>query len=413
MRTDVFVVSAAAERLHGSVLGPYVDEFCVRLAELGYPPASIRSKLGVLSGLACWMEQEQVAVAGLDERRTDEFLAARRRRGRTCRGYPRTLLQMLALLREAGVVRAPVPVIDDSPAAALLARYEGYLRRERGLADVTVAAYLRVVRALVLEHIEITAQPARLDAQTVRDFLRVRARVGAPRTAQGMASALRSFLRFLFLRGETAGDLALCVPPVRQWRQAQVPRYLAAPDVERLLDACDRASASGRRDHAILLLLARLGLRAGEVVALELGDLRWREAEIVVRGKGGFRDRLPLPPDVGAALAVYLRTDRPPGASRRVFLCARAPHRGFAHPSSVTTIVTRRLGRAGLAPPTRGAHLLRHGLATSLLRGGASLIEIGELLRHRSPATTEIYAKLDLDALRDVGLAWPLTGGAR
>lgn len=409
---DVFVISAGAERLRSCILGPYVDDFCIQLAERGYAPASVRSKLGTVGGLAGWMEQEQLAVAELEERRVDEFLAWRRGRGRPCRGYRRTLLQLLALLREEGVVRVPVPVTDDSPAAALLARYEDYLRRERGLAAVTVAAYLRVVRAFVRESVE-AIHPAPLDAQTVRDFLRVRARGRAPRSAQGVASALRSFLRFLFLRGETAGDLASSIPTVRQWRQAQVPRALAAPDVERLLDTCDRASAIGRRDHAILLLLARLGLRAGEIVALELDDLRWREGEIVVRGKGGFRDRLPLPPDAGAALSAYLRTDRPRGASRRVFLCAKAPQRGFAGPSSVSTIVTRRLGRAGLAPATRGAHLLRHGLATSLLRHGASMAEIGELLRHRSPATTEIYAKLDVELLRDVALAWPTAGGAR
>jgi integrase len=184
--------------------------------------------------------------------------------------------------------------------------------------------------------------------------------------------------------------------------------------VERLLRSCDDTSATGRRDHAILLLLARLGLRAGEVLALELDDLDWREGEIVVRGKGLVRDRLPLLPDVGAAIALYLRKDRPPPArSRRLFLCRKAPHRGFSHPSSVTTIVERAFARVGLHPAARGAHTLRHSLATAMLRRGASLTEIGEVLRHRSPSTTEIYAKLDFGALRDVALPWPLAGGGR
>jgi site-specific recombinase XerD len=228
-----------------------------------------------------------------------------------------------------------------------------------------------------------------------------------------MGTALRSFLRFLFLRGETETDLALAVPTVRQWRSSIVPRHLPAQDVERLLRACDRSSATGRRDHAILLLLARLGLRASEILALDLGDLHWREGEIVVRGKGHVHDRLPLLADVGEAVALYLRRDRPAGSSRRVFLCRRAPHRGFGHPSTVTTIVTRALARAGLAPATRGAHLLRHSLATTMVRRGASLSEIGQVLRHRSPNSTEIYAKVDFDALRDVALPWPAAGGAR
>ena len=406
------VRAAAALRLGSCVLGPYLDAFCAQLAELGYRAATIRSKLGFASDLARWLELERVAVADLDEGRIDAFLAARRRQGRIDRGWPRTARQLLEYLRGAGAARTPEAAVDTSPAAVLLARYERYLRRERGLAHVTVTAYLRVVRAFVRESVGDT-DPARLDAQTVRDFLRGRAPGRAPRSLQGMASALRSFLRFLFLSGETDTDLAAAIPTVRQWRLASVPRALAAPDVERLLDACDQSSAIGRRDHAILLLLARLGLRAGEVRALELDDVRWREGEIVVRGKGLVADRLPLPPEVGEALARYLRADRPAGPSRRVFVCAKAPHRGFAHPSSVTTIVTRALARAGLAPATRGAHLLRHGLATALLRHGASLTEIGELLRHRSPATTEIYAKLDFDALREVALPWPTASGAR
>lgn len=409
-----FRVPAAARRLRSSTFGPHLDAFCARLADLGYRPATIRSKLGALDDLARWMEGERLALADLDEQRMDAFLAARRRRGRSCRGVPRTALQLLAQLRGAGVVRAPDPAPEAAPAAALLARYGEYLRRERALAAATVRGYLRFVRAFVLARLGGGAPcPGELGVADVREFLLGRVRGMAPRYAQQMAIALRSFLRFLFVAGETRTDLASAVPTVRQWRLSNVPRGLSAPDVERLLRACDRSTATGRRDHAILLLLSRLGLRAGEVLALELDDLHWREGEIVVRGKGLVRDRLPLLPEVGEALTRYLRTDRRRGASRRVFLCMLAPHRGFAHASSVSTIVARALARAGLAPATRGAHLLRHGLATELLRRGASLSEIGELLRHRSPATTEIYAKLDFDALRDVALPWPVPGGAR
>jgi integrase len=235
----------------------------------------------------------------------------------------------------------------------------------------------------------------------------------APTRAQALGTALRSFLRFLFLRGETGTDLARAVPTVRRWRLSSVPRYLPEQDVERLLRACKRTSPTGRRNHAVLLLLARLGLRASEVMALEIDDLRWREGEVVVRGKGLVRDRLPLLTEVGEALALYLSKDRPSGGSRRVFLRSRAPHRGFAHPSTISTIVARALVRAGLAPATRGAHLLRHSLATAMVRRGATFTEIGQVLRHRSPNTTEIYAKLDFGALRDVALPWPTSRGAR
>jgi site-specific recombinase XerD len=411
---DFFVVPAAAQRLRSCVLGVHLDEFCSLLVDLGHRDPTIRHKLWVLTGLARWMTKEHLAVVDLDEQRVNEFVDARRRRGRTYRGFRSTVLLLLEQLRAASVVPTPEPARDDSPSAALLTRYEGYLRHERALAEGTICAYLPFVRELIAKHLDGgSARPDSLRPGDLRDFLLARVRRMAPKRAQYMGTALRSFLRFLFLRGETGSDLALAIPTVRQWRLSSVPRHLPAPDVERLLRACDCSSATGRRDHAILLLLVRLGLRASEVLTLELGDLHWRAGEIIVRGKGLVRDRLPLLPDVGEALALYLQKDRPAAGSRRVFLCRRAPHRGFAHPSTVSTIVARALVRAGLAPATRGAHLLRHSLATAMLRRGASLTEIGQVLRHRSPNTTEIYAKLDFDALRDVAMPWPTARGAR
>jgi site-specific recombinase XerD len=415
MLEDFFVVPAAAQRLRSCVLGPHLDAFCTRLVDAGYRRPTIRHKLWVVTGLTRWMAQRHVAVVDLDERRVGEFLDARRRRGRCCRGFRSTMLLLLEQMRSASVLPAREVARDESPMADLMAGYVEYLRRERALTEGTIAAYLPFVRALVTErHQGGAARPDRLCPGDVRDFLLARVRRMAPKRAQYMATAVRSFLRFLFLRGESETDLALAVPTVRQWRLSSVPRHLPSGDVERLLRSCDSSSATGRRDHAVLLLLARLGLRASEVIALELGDLRWREGELVVRGKGLLRDRLPLLPDVGEALALYLQKDRPPCNSRRVLLCRRAPLRGFAHPSTVSTIVARALVRAGLAPAMRGAHLLRHSLATAMMRRGASLAEIGQVLRHRSPLTTEIYAKLDFDALRDVAMPWATTrGGAR
>jgi site-specific recombinase XerD len=415
MVEDFFAVPAAAQRLRGCVFGAHLDEFCSLLVDRGYRVPTIRHKLWVVAGLARWMTQEHLAVVDLDERRVDEFVDVRRRGGRTCRGFRATAILMLERLRSAGVVPALDSARVESPIAALVTRYEGYLRQERALAKATISAYLPFVREFIAERLDGGA--ARCDSlrpDHVRDFLLARVRRMAPKRAQYMGTALRSFLRSLFLLGETGTDLALAVPTVRQWRLSSVPRHLPARDVERLLRACPRSPGTGRRDHAILLLLARLGLRASEVLALELDDLHWRTGELAVRGKGLLRDRLPLLPEVGEALALYLQKDRPAcSTSRRVFLCRRAPYRGFAHPSTVSTIVARRLLRAGLAPAMRGAHLLRHSLATTMLRRGASLPEIGQVLRHRSPNTTEIYAKLDFDALRDVAMPWPGTGGAR
>jgi integrase/recombinase XerD len=225
-------------------------------------------------------------------------------------------------------------------------------------------------------------------------------------------TALRAFFGWLRLRGDVATDLAACVPTVAHWRLGTLPKSLPPEDVERLLRGCDQRTATGRRDHAILLLLARLGLRAGEVVAMELEDLDWDAGEVAVRGKGGRRDRLPLPLDVGQALAAYLRDGRPTCATRRVFVRSSAPWRGFASSVAICSLVEAALKRVGLHPPRKGAHLLRHTLACTMLRRGASLAEIGEILRHRSADTTAIYAKVDVRALRALALAWPSARGA-
>jgi site-specific recombinase XerD len=233
------------------------------------------------------------------------------------------------------------------------------------------------------------------------------ARRYSPARAQLLATALRSFFRFLLQCGVIATDLAQAVPTVPNWRLSSLPRFMKAEDVGCLLQSCDRRTPKGQRNHAILLLLARLGLRAGEVAALTLDDLDWDAGELLVRGKGARYDRLPLPHEVGEALAVYLRHGRPPNATRQVFVRMRAPRRGFTNGRAVTTIVARALLRAGLNPALKGAHLLRHSLATQLLHNGASLTEISELLRHQDIETTRIYAKVDQETLHALALPWP------
>lgn len=228
--------------------------------------------------------------------------------------------------------------------------------------------------------------------------------------AKLMVTALRSFFRFLRFRGDIGVDLAACVPGVPGWRLTSLPKSVSVAEVRLILRTCDRRTAKGRRDYAILLLLARLGLRSREILGLTIEDLDWDRGEMVVRGKLGLVDRMPMPRDVGQALADYLRRDRPTCSTRSVFLRIRAPRRPIGT-AALSTIVFRAVTLAGLHPPQCGAYLLRHSLATNMLRQGASLGEIGDLLRHRVPTTTQIYAKYDLDGLRMVAQPWP--GGRR
>lgn len=243
------------------------------------------------------------------------------------------------------------------------------------------------------------------------DFVQHHAHKLSPGRAQLLVTALRSFLRYLQHQGTITADLAVCVPTVARWSFASLPKFLPAGSVEKVLDRSDRQSLIGRRDYAILLLLARLGLRACEVVALNLEDIDWENARITIRAKGGRWNQLPLPADVGEALASYLRHGRPCCSCRRVFIRSKAPQAGFTGSQSICALVRSALNRAGVESVRKGSHLFRHSLATSMIRKGASLDEIGELLRHRSPNTTAIYAKVDLPALRSLALPWQ--GGAR
>jgi site-specific recombinase XerD len=321
------------------------------------------------------------------------------------------LHRFLAMLREIGLTAAKPPeprnyrqrFIDD---------YRRYLLRQRGLTEATLLNYVPFAEQLLSScYGKSDVNLSELTATRVTQFMQDRAHQLSPGRAKLLVTGLRSFLRYLRHQGEISLDLAGCVPPVAVWSLSTVPKFLPAGTVQRVVDGCERDSADGKRNHAVLLLLARLGLRACEIVALNLDDIDWDNGRITVRGKGGRWAQLPIPADVGEAIAVYLRSGRPHCVCRRVFLRHRAPLRGFAHSITVSTIVRRALIRAGIDSVRKGAHLFRHTLATDLLRQGASLDEIGELLRHRSPNTTAIYAKVDVAALRTVALPWP--GGAQ
>lgn len=396
-------------------IGAYADSFALHLEAQGYASATIRSQRRLLERFDAWLTRRHCAREQLTEELVAKYLLSRQRGERLARGATTTVHQFLAHLRAEGALPPLAPVVDESPLGQLQREYERYLTTERGLAPVTVSDYVKVLRWFLTDR--FGAGPLALGSLTVATlttFVIEQARMKSPRYAQGIVSALRSICRFLQQRGSLDRDLAAALPSVSDWRLATLPKYLNPDDVERVLQTCDGQTPVGRRDHAILLLLARLGLRAGEIIALELDDIRWRAGEILVRSSKRLpQDRLPLLADVGDALATYLRQDRPPHTTRRVFLCTRAPRRGFANPSTVSTIVQRALRRAGLSPALTGAHLFRHSLATRLLRHGASLREIGLVLRHRTVQTTEIYAKVDVASLRALAQPWPQVGGAR
>jgi site-specific recombinase XerD len=402
----------AVEPRGGDLLAPHLDWFAAALGKLGSARSTVRERLRLLGDLARWLRRQDLALAPLDEQLANQFLEARRREGRRTRGEAPTVRHFLEHLRESGAIRSPEPATDESPLATLRRQYAHHLENDRGLAAVTVAGYWPFIRRFVVECFgdgPIAVQE--LAPDDIARFLLRPARSGSPKVARLMATALRSFFRFLFQHGQTESDLAGAIPTVPEWRLAEVPKYLKPEEVERVVRACQRDTAGAHRDHAIILLLARLGLRASEVITLELDDVDWRAGVLTVRGKGRSHDSLPLPADLGQALARYLRHHRPPCTTRRLFIRTKAPHQGFANPSSLSTIVARALKRAGLQPEFRGAHVLRHSLATGMLRSGASLDEIGEVLRHRAPSSTEIYAKVDVRGLRWLALPWPTRGG--
>lgn len=400
-----FAGEQEARVLRASLLGAHLDAFASELVKAGYCRFVGQIRLRVLKDLGSWLETKGHGVADLDEKLVDAYLKERRRK---CRhGSRRGVHALLRLLRRDGVIAAAI-VAEGSDADRLRLRYEAYLQRERGLVLATIEGYRPFVRRFLDEHPRGSLQA--LGPADVSRFLLRCAKEMSRARAKLLATALRSLLRFLFREEFTSADLTPAVLSVANWRYSSVPRHLETSQVERVIAAI----SSEPRDHAIVLLLARLGLRALEIVMLELSDIDWRAAEITVPGKGAVRDRLPLPSDVGQALSTYLRDSRPRSTCRRVFLSVRAPYQALGDSSVVSTVVARALRRAGIDdPPSRGAHLLRHSLATTLLNVGASMSEVGEVLRHRSPTTTEIYAKVDLTGLRTLAQSWPVRGETR
>jgi site-specific recombinase XerD len=382
-------MSVSESRLELGRLGSFVDGYGVWLLDRGYSPGTVGHELRFLGVLGRWMVAEDVEVGQLDGEVIAAFVDAHRGEGRFAAVVARGSRSLLIYLRELGVV-GPAPGDPVTPLGGLIEQYREWLVGDRGLAPLTVTRYVTLATRFLGERVSAVDELGvkNLSGEHVTAFLLRECERLSVDSAKGRVGELRSLLRFLFVRGLIPLVLGDAVPPVASWRDTQIPRPVPLVDVERLIASCERSTLDGARDAAIVLLLARLGLRSIEVARLELADLNWRAGELLVRGKGGSEDRLPLPDDVGTALAHYL-TVRGRHELRRVFLTLRAPTRPI-RPDLVGDVVRRGCQRAGVARFT--AHRLRHALASEMLAQGASLREISQVLRHRHLSTTAIYA---------------------
>jgi integrase/recombinase XerD len=408
MTDQLFSCPKVLQRLHVGPLGDYIDSFARILMAQGYKRSTAKQKIRIVADFSRWLDRQRLSVKDLAEKKINQFLLYRGRRGRIFPIEPPTLRQLLKHLRESGVVADSVQIDDHSKRRRIESGFAEYLVQERGLEQTTIDTYLPIAGRFLSD--QFGTGPIVLNGLHPHDIVRFILRYTetlSTKRAQLIVCSLRSFFRFLYQRGETAIDLSPSALTVANWRLSELPKFLEPEQVERLLQSCNQDSLIGQRDYVILLLLARLGLRAGDVVHMTLDDIDWDAGEIIVSGKSDRQQRLPLPHDIGEALVRYLSNGRPRCPSRRVFIRIRAPHKGFSSSVAICNIVRRALRRAKLNPAFKGSHLLRHSLATQMLRGGASLMEIGEILRHQRLNTTQIYAKVDLAALRALAQPWP------
>ena len=389
--------------------GFLVESFAQDLWDAGYAKITARRHIRSAEHFVYWADEEDIAGSSWNEQvlpRFEDHLSRCK-----CSGYGHQRRDLLGgarlFVRHIGgggidVARSTQPAAQTP---VLLAGFNAWMRQQRGTSDPTLYNYSIPLRDLLTR---VGEDPNRFDAQSLRQFVLERSRKCGWAAAKHCTTALRMFLRFLIAEGKCAAGLDAAIPAVAHWRLSSLPRYLQAEDVERVIASCDSASPVGLRDRAILLLLARLALRAGDISQLRLEDIKWTEALISVSGKSRRETQLPLTQEVGQAVVEYLQHGRPQSDSTAVFVRSRAPFRAFANHCAISVIVERAMRRAGVTCPSRGAaHVLRHSAASSMLRQGASLQEIADVLRHRSIETTQIYAKVDVIALRSIAQPWP------
>lgn len=399
-------MDTSSETTVAGPLHPARAGLAAHLSGLGYSPLSVPLRVNLLAHMSKWLADQSMRPADFDDAAVERYLVARAAThvDMSTRG---TLAPVLAYLRSAGwVPDAATPAAPDDPIDVLLDRWGTYLADERGLRATTISYYARLARPFLASRAKSgNVDLAGLTADDVTAFLSAQIPGCSVAGVKLTITALRSLLRFLHTTGEVSHRLDRAVPAQAGYRDSGLPRGLAPDQVDAVIAACDPATRNGRRDTAIVLLMARLGLRAGEVARLALEDIDWRAGTLRVLGKGGYTDLVPLPADVGAALAAHLTEGRPAtAADRSVFLRAMAPHRALS-PRGIADLIGRAGRRGGLTGVS--AHRLRHSVATATLNAGASLEEVAQLLRHRHLSSTTIYAKVDLNTLARIARPWP------
>ena len=411
MLSEFFEAPARIRAVRSGPSGTLLESFANHLFENGYATISARRHIRSAEHIVCWAKRSHLVLQDLDTSALERFgnHLTRCNCGRySCADRvdiltgARLFLEHLQGANGHHIRRITEPC---GPEPVLWQAFSAWMRAQRGTCDQTLYNYGIPIRKLLACFGE---NPGELDAHRLRQFVLQQSQATGWATVKRCTTALRMFLRFLIAEGRCPAGLLGAIPTLPHWRLTSLPRYLPPDDVERLIAACDPSSPIGKRDRAILLLLARLGLRAGDIVQMRLQDIDWKNAWIQVSGKGRRQTRLPLSEEVGEAIVAYLREGRPPVHQDALFVCSRAPFRPLASHCAVSVLVDRAIRRAGVTRPNRGAaHLLRHSLATSMLQHGASLQDISGLLRHRSIETTQIYAKVDIAGLQQIAQPWP------
>ncbi|MBX9636729.1 MAG: site-specific integrase [Nitrosomonas sp.] len=395
-------------KLRQGPLGPYLETFISQLRDEGYGVETTHRKLRLLAKFSSWLTKTRIPIEQIGDLHAEKFLAYYARRRYLQSSDPAALKRLLVILRQYRVTPNEVEKTKPTPAELMTEEFVNYLLNERGLTKSTAFHYQQFVKQFLNTRFADGAIGLTdLMSADIVSFVRIRSASLGHKRAKLMTCSLRSFLKFAYYKGFLQTEMEGAVPKVVGWSMSDVPKALPINHLTRILTLCDRSKPRDRRDFAILLLLSRLGLRAGEIVTLTLDDIDWELGSINISGKGGQSSELPLPTDVGEAISEYLQKDRPKTSSRSIFFTVKAPIVPLPRQESVGHIVARRLTKAGIDTPRKGAHQLRHSLATEMLRQGSTLDEIGELLRHHSSQSTMIYAKVDLVSLQKLALPWP------
>ena len=390
----------------------YLDPFANHLLEQGYCRQYIGCQIRVAACFSRWLDGKKILAKCVTQEHAAQYLLGKKRQQAISRGNVSTLRRLISFLRQLGVCLKPESPVYQSPVQQVVSSFGCYLLDKRGLSSKTFIQYGPFIGRFLTQCFgEGPVDLSALTGPNIIGFIQNEAAHLSTARAKVATNALRAFLRYAVYCGDINNDLVEAVPAVASWSMTSIPRAISQDHIQAVLAHCRHDTTIGRRDFAILMLLVYLGLRSGEIVALTLDSIDWETGSITVRGKGGQSTCLPLPTHVGSAIVDYLLHGRPRCNDRTLFLRTVAPIGGLGAQETIATIVNTAVSRAGIDPPSRGAHQFRHALATLMLRQGASLSEIGSLLRHQNPKTTNIYAKVDIEALRSISSAWP--GGAQ